>query len=397
MTPAPNSTTEQDLGYVDIQWSDAGPAPIDPTTFGVGNITITGVTVDAVQDLGNDLERYEYNLNGGTLSPGQINVSLVAGQVADLAGNVNAAATQSFTYQPAVVLAPTANTQSVKVAEDTPLGITVTGSDPNSPPLALGFAVSTNPAHGTLSGTAPNLTYTPASGYFGADSFQFTDSNGVQTSSPATVSITVVGAPTATGPISVTTAEGIAPSTFTLTGTDPNSPALPLTFTVTAQPLHGTLSGQPPNSRIRPMPGYFGTDDFQFTDSNGIATSNPATVSITIVGQPAATAQSVTTLENTGKAITLQGSDPNSPPVALTYTVTVNPAHGTLSGTAPNLVYTPNSGYSGTDSFQFTDSNGYAISDPATVSIAVTTGADDRITQAQNLYYTIKENAPLNV
>ena len=104
VTPAPNSTTEQDLGYVDIQWSDGGPAPIDSTTFGTGNITVTGVTIDAVQDLGNDLERYEYNLNGGTLSPGLINVSLVAGQVADLAGNMNAAATQSFTYQPAVVL-----------------------------------------------------------------------------------------------------------------------------------------------------------------------------------------------------------------------------------------------------------------------------------------------------
>jgi hypothetical protein len=396
VTPAPNSTTGQDLGYVDIQWSDAGVAAIDPTTFGIGNVTITGVTVDGVQDLGNDLERYEYNLSGGTLSPGPISVSLVAGQVADLAGNVNAAATQSFTYQPAVVLTPTANAQSVKVAEDTPLGITVTGSDPNSPPLALGFAVSTSPAHGTISGTAPNLTYTPANGYIGSDSFQFTDSNGVESSSPATVSITVVGVPTVTFPISVTTAENRS-VTFGLIGTDPNSPPLAQTFSVTAQPLHGTLSGKAPLLTYTPDTGYFGADDFQFTDSNGVATSNPATVSITIAGQPIANAQSVTTLENTGKAITLQGSDPNSPPLALTYTVTVNPAHGTLSGTAPNVVYTPDSGYSGPDSFQFTDDNGVVISDPATVSIMVTIPRTTTSLQAQNLSYRIQQNTQLTV
>jgi hypothetical protein len=396
VTPAPNSTTGQDLGYVDIQWSDAGVAAIDPTTFGIGNVTITGVTVDGVQDLGNDLERYEYNLNGGTLSPGPINVSLVAGQVADLAGNKNAATTQSFTYQPAVVLAPTANAQSVTAAEDTPVGITVTGSDPNSPPLALGFAESTNPAHGTLSGTAPNLTYTPTGGYIGADSFQFTDSNGVQTSSPATVSITVVGAPTVTGPISLTTRENQA-ITFGLTGTDPNSPPLAQTFTVTEQPLHGTLTGTAPTLTYTPDPGYYGTDVFQITDSNGVATSGPASVSIRIVGQPRANAQSVTTLEDTATGITLEGSDPNSPPLALSYSVTANPAHGTLSGTAPNLTYTPDNGYSGTDSFQFTDSNGVATSGAATVSITVTSAQATTSLKAQNLFYTITKNGQLTV
>ncbi len=54
------------------------------------------------------------------------------------------------------------------------------------------------PTHGTLSGTAPNLTYTPAAGYVGADSFTFTDNNGSLTSSPATVSVTVNPLPATT-------------------------------------------------------------------------------------------------------------------------------------------------------------------------------------------------------
>ena len=51
--------------------------------------------------------------------------------------------------------------------------------------------MATNPAHGTLSGTAPNLTYTPAADYNGPDSFTFSASDGQATSAPATVSIAV--------------------------------------------------------------------------------------------------------------------------------------------------------------------------------------------------------------
>ena len=49
----------------------------------------------------------------------------------------------------------------------------------------------TQPAHGSLSGTAPNLTYTPAANYNGADSFTFKVNDGQADSAAATVSITV--------------------------------------------------------------------------------------------------------------------------------------------------------------------------------------------------------------
>src|SRR5262249_17319843 len=64
---------------------------------------------------------------------------------------------------------PTAVSQSITIAENTSTGITLTGSDPQG--LSLTFSVVTSPAHGTLSGVAPNLSYLPASNYFGSDSF----------------------------------------------------------------------------------------------------------------------------------------------------------------------------------------------------------------------------------
>ena len=48
----------------------------------------------------------------------------------------------------------------------------------------------TNPSHGTLTGTAPNLIYTPSANYGGADSFTFKANNGTD-SNIATITITV--------------------------------------------------------------------------------------------------------------------------------------------------------------------------------------------------------------
>ncbi len=64
---------------------------------------------------------------------------------------------------------PVANPQSVATAEDATTGITLTGSDAEGDSLT--FSVQVRARHGTLSGVAPNLTYTPAANYNGADSF----------------------------------------------------------------------------------------------------------------------------------------------------------------------------------------------------------------------------------
>ena len=62
--------------------------------------------------------------------------------------------------------------------------------------------------------------------------------------------------------------------------------------------------------------------------------------------------QQLATPADTAFAITLTGSDGNNDP--LTYAVVNQPLNGALSGVAPNLTYTPNPGYSGTDDLIFT-------------------------------------------
>lgn len=56
---------------------------------------------------------------------------------------------------------PVANAQSVEVERNTPKAITLTGSDPDGNTLA--YSIVNPPASGALSGTPPNVTYTPPS------------------------------------------------------------------------------------------------------------------------------------------------------------------------------------------------------------------------------------------
>src|SRR3989344_7806612 len=85
--------------------------------------------------------------------------------------------------------APVANAQNVTVSKNSSVNITLTGSDPEGSTLT--YMVTTNPAHGTLSGTAPNLTYTPTANFTGTDSFTFKVNDGSLDSTLTTVLVTV--------------------------------------------------------------------------------------------------------------------------------------------------------------------------------------------------------------
>ena len=71
------------------------------------------------------------------------------------------------------------------------------------------------PANGTLSGSPPNLTYTPNSGYSGPDSFTFNANDGITYSNIATVSITVSAAG------NVPSVSGISPNSGPVSGGTP--------------------------------------------------------------------------------------------------------------------------------------------------------------------------------
>ena len=288
---------------------------------------------------------------------------------------------------------PTAIPQAVVAGEDTPISIILSGSDPENTPLT--FSVQAGPSRGTLSGIAPNLTYTPAANHNGADSFTFVANDGASNSTPATVSITVTpvnDAPVAS-PQTVTTEQDKA-LFITLAGSDVdgNTPS----YRAITAPTYGTLSGTAPDLTYTPATGYLGADSFTFVANDGTIDSDPATVSIIVTAvnhPPIADEQTVTLDEDVPAAITLTGSDPDGGPI--TFGIVTAPGHGTLSGTAPALTYTPAANYHGPDSFSFVVSDGLLTSAEAAVSITVNPVNDAPVATGQSV--TTPQDTPVAV
>jgi hypothetical protein len=317
-----------------------------------------------------------------------------------------------------------ANGQIVTTAADTAKAITLTGSSSRQPSVT--YSIVTQPAHGTLSGSGQNVTYTPAPGYTGPDHFTFRTADALTTSEPATVGIIVGTAGTGLLGEYFNNADFSSP---VLTRTDaqvnfdwgtgsPNASIAADTFSVrwsgqvlipeTCSYTFSSLSNDGVRLYIN---GVCVIDNFidqnaKWVDSAPISLTKgqrvdiqmeyyensasaaaklkwtgPSVAGITgaIIPQaylfdasgisnrtPYAHAQSVTTQRNIAKAITLTGSGGS-----LTYTVLSQPVNGVLTGTVPYLTYTPNSSFSGTDSFTFLVNNGNGDSSPATVSISI--------------------------
>jgi len=268
---------------------------------------------------------------------------------------------------------PVAKPGSATTQEDEPVSITLMASDPDRKHLT--YNIVEGPSYGNLSGKAPQMTYNPASNYHGQDSFTFSINEGKPGKNQATISITVLAANDT--PIAYHRSETIKVNksiAATLTGSDADDD--PLTFIIGKGPENGILtfnSNFKTNGKLiyKPEPHFQGPDSFSFKLNDGKLDSAPATVSINVCPNllPVAESHSVTTPEDTPVQIGLIGSDPDSD--QLSYIIVSETSDGSLDGTAPNMTYTPNSNFNGSDSFSFKVNDGIEDSAPAIFSIMV--------------------------
>ncbi len=144
---------------------------------------------------------------------------------------------------------------------------------------------------------------------------------------------------------------------------------LPLSYIILTYPVHGTLSGTPPYMTYTPTNCYEGQDSFTFKVSDGQYDSAPATVTLIISDPVYANPISVQTCRGRPVGVALSGWDNCGE--TLGYAVST-PQHGALSGTAPNLAYTPTgTNFTGLDIFNYVVFNGCGDAATSTVTITV--------------------------
>ncbi|MEO7254600.1 MAG: Ig-like domain-containing protein [Casimicrobium sp.] len=282
---------------------------------------------------------------------------------------------------------PVANAQSVVAVANVALPITLSGSDYEGSPLT--FAVVSQPTHGTLTGAAPNLTYTANGTYGGPDSFTFRANDGVVDSADGTVTIDVKLPPTITSVNNATfipgqansfnfTASGAPSATFGLSACDV---ALPPSISVTNNGNNtATLAGNPTVAQggtyvcTLTASNGFGSNATQvFTLNLGLPpTFTSANATTFTVGAPGSfTATTTATPATTG--IVQTGALPSG--VTFVYNGPGTPLNGTLAGT-------PAAGTGGTYPITLTAANGIP---PNTVqNFTLTVNQTPAITSANN-------------
>lgn len=289
--------------------------------------------------------------------------------------------------------APVARSSEASGFEDLPFAIALEGSVSNG--AVPRFTIEAMPQHGTISGTPPGLVYHPVADFHGDDALQFSVSDGVRRSQIATLTIHV--APVNDAPVVMAqTVEATedTPIDIALDASDVDGDLLVLVETGLA--LHGTVVFTGSTARFTPAPNFNGTASFNVEAFDGQLFSQPVTVTIHVAAvndPPVASALTASLNEDTSGTITLTGSDADGD--RLQFAVVDSPQHGALTGTPPQLTYTPAADYNGPDSFTYTATDGTATSPPAKVSITVRSVNDPPV--ATSATVTTDEDTPVTV
>lgn len=176
--------------------------PTDVTTAFRPNHTFT-IQADSLNDLSFNLYNASGNLiqsvsNTGLGGDESLIITLPAGDYyAEITGNTPdpTFATTSFQYWGTQMyafsvesnaIAPVASNLELSTPLNTSIPITLSATDGNGDPLTYNIS---SPLNGTLSGTAPSLTYTPNPGFCGSEVLTYTANDGLLNSNTASVTV----------------------------------------------------------------------------------------------------------------------------------------------------------------------------------------------------------------
>jgi hypothetical protein len=297
--------------------------------------------------------------------------------------------------------APVAVDDAKTVTEDAAMfSIAVMENDiDDGVPVAMTItAISTNDAtlgSAVINDNDNNIDYTPVANASGVDSFTYTISDGVLTSTATvTVTITAVNDKPAFISTAVTAVDEDTAYSYTAAATDTETAALTLSAPtlpawLTFTPATGVLTGTPLNEHV-------GTHNVVIRANDGTADVDQ-TFSITVANindAPVLTADVVTVGVNTTTQLDVLLNDIDvDAGDSLTLTSVTPASAGTVVNNATFVTYTSGA-TTGTDSFTYTVTDAGGISLTATVNVTITQDSPPAFTSTA--VTTVDEDAVYN-
>ncbi len=182
--------------------------------------------------------------------------------------------------------APVSAADASRTAQGQAVTVAVLANDGDADGDALAVTAVSQGANGKVAINADGtLTYFPAAGFAGTDTFTYTVSDGQGGNAQATVNVVVsrINAPP-------TAADGLAameagtPVSGALSAADPDHAVADLRFSLATAPNHGTAVVQADGTyTYTPAPGFTGTDAFTFSVADPSGATASATVTIDIL------------------------------------------------------------------------------------------------------------------
>ena len=262
--------------------------------------------------------------------------------------------------------APIATDLNANTFEDESIIVILDGNDIDGDNLT--FSLDSDALNGSVTLNGSLATYTPNANYFGDDTFNFSVSDGVESSSASvSVSVTAVNdAPVLASVSDVSFDEDLSGS-LSLSADDVDGDELSYSITGGSD-IAATLNGS--DVSFSAPTNYNGSEVFNVSVSDGtVSDSQSFTVAVNAVNDaPVANATSSTTVEDQSVVVTLSGSDVDGD--NLTFSLDSDAANGSVVIDGSFATYTPNANYFGDDSFTFSVSDGVESSS-ASVSVSV--------------------------
>ena len=234
--------------------------------------------------------------------------------------------------------------------------------------IVSSIAVATGPANGTIVSVVGNVvTYSPRTGYVGADSFTVTATGPGGISAPGTVSITVAAPP---APTVVGSTASVLFNTVASINLSAQISGAVTSIALVSPPLNGTATVAGNVVTYTPRAGYFGPDSFTYTATGPGGTSVPATVTIAVgTLAPTAGAFKMIVPLNTSTTIDLAPFITGSGVSGIV--VAAVPRHGVATVNGTKLTFTPTHDYFGADSFTYSAFGNAGTSPAAVVAVTI--------------------------
>ncbi len=278
--------------------------------------------------------------------------------------------------------APVAKDDSATTPGDLPKNIDVLANDTDAEGDTLTVQEFTQGSGGTVEKNPDrSLRYIPDDTFTGEDAFTYTVADGNGGTAEATVTVNVtpgVNDPPVSKDDTYTTKED-NDLTVSAPGVLDND-ADPENDTLTAVEVNGPSNGaltlvEDGSFTYKPNKDYNGTDTFTYKATDGQDPGNTATATITVNAvndQPVANPDSATTQKDNAVKISVLTNDEDADGDQLTVSNPTQPTNGQVDCTqAGECTYTPSSGFTGQDTFDYTALDGNGGTNTATVNIAV--------------------------